>query len=43
MLIEKGYKCFPSPQDLKGKIVIKTDCRLDPNLTLEQIEEQQED
>lgn len=28
---------------LKGKIVIKTDCRMDPNLTLEQIEHQQEE
>jgi hypothetical protein len=41
MLIEKGFKVFPSPLELINKIVIKTDCKLDPNLTMEQIEEQQ--
>jgi hypothetical protein len=35
MLIEKGFKLFPSPMELTDKIVIKTDCKLDPNLTME--------
>lgn len=33
-LIEKGFKRFPSPVELKNKILIKTDCKLDQTLTL---------
>jgi phosphatidylinositol phospholipase C delta len=33
-LIEKGFKHFPPPLRLKNKIIIKTDCKLDPNLSL---------